>query len=80
MNTTAETSPATPRYELLQTFAYAEGGSNFHRSTFTGSAAEARKERIDRLKKQGRRHLLEGNAVTYEEPNGDQVRLEWVQL
>lgn len=79
MDTITETTTA-PRYELMQTFAYAEGGSNFHRSEFTGSAADARKERIDRLKKQGRPHLLEGNAVIYDERNGDQVRLEWVQL
>jgi hypothetical protein len=77
MTTTPETAAAG--YELLQTFAYAEGGSASHRSTFAGSAAQARKERIERLRKQGRAYMLDGNSVIFDERNGDQVRLEWVQ-
>lgn len=81
MNTTTDTAATTaPRYELVQVTALSEGGSRPHRSTFEGLAAEARKERIARLKSAKRTYWLEGNAVTYVETNGDQTRLEWVQL
>lgn len=77
MNTTPKTAAGT--YELLQTFAYVEGGSASHRSTFAGSAADARKSRIERLRKQGRPFMQDGKSVIYDERNGDQVRLQWVQ-
>jgi hypothetical protein len=82
MNTITETPAitATARYELVQTLAHAGGGSSSHRNTFAGRADAARKERIDRLRKQGRPFMLDGKSVIFDERNGDQVRLEWVQL
>jgi hypothetical protein len=76
----ATSTTAAAKYELLQTVAYATGGSSSHRATFAGRAEDARKERIGRLRTQSRPFMLDGKSVIYDERSGDQVRLEWVQL
>lgn len=82
MNTTAEntsSTPAAPQYELMRTVARAGGGSSSSRSTFEGNAKAARKAQINELKKLKQPHMLDCNSVIFNEPNGDQVRLEWIQ-
>lgn len=78
--TAVTSTAAAPKHELLQTVAHATGGSSSHRATFAGTAMEARKDRIGRLRAQGRAHMIDGKSVIYDERSGDQVRLEWVQL
>lgn len=85
MSTTAETPAATaelPRYELRQTFVHKDGYTDTARTTFYGTAAAARKERIDRLKAAGRAYRVDGETVAYDGVglNGYETRLEWVQL
>lgn len=82
MNTAADTSPSapvTPQYELMRTVARAGGGSSSSRSTFEGSAKAARKAQISELRRLNQPHALDCNSVIFDEPNGDQVRLEWIQ-
>jgi hypothetical protein len=87
MTATAETPAATkaaelPRYELRQTFKYKDGYTKSHQTTFYGSAAKARKERIDRLKAARREYRVDGETVAYDTPgdHGYETLLEWVQL
>lgn len=85
MTATVETATETaelPRYELRQTFTDKDGNTRSARTTFYGSAAKARQERIDRLKATKRPYRLDGDTVAYDTPgeHGYETLLEWVQL
>ena len=86
MTATAETATSAaaelPRYELRQTFTHTDGYTSTARTTFYGSAAKARKERIDRLKAAGRTYRVNGDTVAYDTAGAHayETRLEWVQL
>lgn len=85
MSTTIETTTEAaelPRYELRQTFTHTDGYTRNARTTFYGDAANARKERIDRLRAAGRAYRINGDTVAYDTPgdHGYETVLEWVQL